>query len=309
MAIKVSRLFLCIFLLLPLLSNSKLEEHNGEKPSSPFEFLKHLQGCHKGEKLKGVHNLKQYLKNFGYLNYPKNYSHCDDDDFDDFLDEAVKTYQLNYHLNATGTLDAQTVSKMMAPRCGVADIINGTNAMRAGKKKHRHGSHSLHTVSHYTFFQGSPRWPTSKTHLTFGFSRGTHPDVVNPVTRAFNKWAGTTHFTFSRTEDYLNADIKISFHRGNHGDGHPFDGRGGTLAHAWAPTDGRFHYDADELWSIGPVSGAYDLETVALHEIGHLLGLGHSSVEDAIMYPSIMAGTTKGLHGDDVQGIRVLYNV
>lgn len=309
MAIKVSQLFLCIFLLLPLLSNSKLEEHNGEKPSSPFEFLKHLQGCHKGEKLKGIHNLKQYLKSFGYLNYPKNYSHFDDDDFDDFLDEAVKTYQLNYHLNATGTLDAQTVSKMMTPRCGVADIINGTNGMHAGKKKHHRGSHSLHTVSHYTFFQGSPRWPASKTHLTFGFSRGTHPDAVNPITRAFNRWARTTHFTFSWTQDYLNADIKISFHSRSHGDGNPFDGRGGTLAHAWAPTDGRFHYDADELWSIGPVSGAYDIETVALHEIGHLLGLGHSSVEDAIMYPAIMAGTTKGLHGDDVQGIRVLYNV
>ena len=58
-----------------------------------------------------------------------------------------------------------------------------------------------------------------------------------------------------------------------------------------------------------PVPGAFDVETVALHEIGHLLGLGHSSVQNAIMYPTINPGMTKGLHGDDIQGIRALYNV
>jgi predicted Zn-dependent protease len=81
------------------------------------------------------------------------------------------------------------------------------------------------------------------------------------------------------------------------------------FAHAFAPTNGRFHYDADERWSVGAVPNAFDLETVALHEIGHLLGLGHSSVQGAIMFPSIAPGGTKGLHKDDIDGIKVLYNV
>ncbi|KAK9991760.1 hypothetical protein SO802_026745 [Lithocarpus litseifolius] len=51
--------------------------------------------------------------------------------------------------------------------------------------------------------------------------------------------------------------------------GTPFDGAGGTLAHAFAPTNGRFHYDADEKWSVGAIPDSYDLETVTLHEIGH----------------------------------------
>lgn len=100
----------------------------------------------------------------------------------------------------------------------------------------------------------------------------------------------------------------MSFHSGGHGDGVPFDGEEGTLAHAYAPTDGRFHYDADEPWSVGAWNVAYDLEAVPLHEIGHLLGLMHSSVEGAIMYPTIAPGVTKDLHSDDIQGIRALYD-
>ena len=39
-----------------------------------------------------------------------------------------------------------------------------------------------------------------------------------------------------------------------------------------------------------------------------LLGLGHSSVKGAIMYPTISLEETKGLHQDDIQGIQALYN-
>ncbi|KAE9452860.1 hypothetical protein C3L33_15242, partial [Rhododendron williamsianum] len=121
--------------------------------------------------------------------------------------------------------------------------------------------------------------------------------------------ASATQFTFSQSQDFGSANLKIGFHRRDHGDGHPFDGPLGILAHAWPPTDGRFHYNADETWSADPTPGAFELETVALHEIGHLLGLGHSSVPDAIMYASIGQGVAKGLHGDDIQGIKALYNV
>ena len=132
---------------------------------------------------------------------------------------------------------------------------------------------------------------------------------MSPVAQAFQTWASSTHFTFSQAQDHTNADIKVSFHRWDHRDRHPFDGPGGTLAHAWAPSDGRLHYDADESWSVGATTSTFDLETVALHEIGHVLGLGHSSVEGAIIYLSIFARVTKGLHGDDVQGIKSLYDV
>ncbi|XP_057486754.1 metalloendoproteinase 2-MMP-like [Actinidia eriantha] len=313
MAPKAFQFFLCIFLIslvLPLSSLANPSNPNTRKPS-PFEFIKHLQGCHKGEKIKGLHKLKTYLEHFGYLNYQKsqNQTHANDDDFDDLLESAIKTYQLNYHLKATGTLDAQTVSTMTAPRCGVPDIVNGTNFMRSGKKRTHHGHNTLHTVSHFSFFPGSPRWPASQTHLTYSFRPGTNANAISAVVRAFNQWAGATHFSFSQTQDFRGANLKIGFHRLDHGDGFPFDGPSGTLAHAFAPTNGRFHFDADESWVVGAVPGSFDMETVALHEIGHLLGLGHSAVRDAIMYARGSPGVTKGLHGDDIQGIRALYNV
>ncbi|KAJ9135247.1 hypothetical protein P3X46_032455 [Hevea brasiliensis] len=296
-----------LIVFISLLSHAALANPNDEK-SSPFDFLKHLQGCHKGDNLKGIHELKAYLEHFGYLNY-KNQSQANDDDFDDLLEYAIKTYQLNYHLKVTGSLDSQTVSKMMMPRCGVPDIINGTTRMISGKENHHHSSTSFHTVAHYSFFPGNPKWPASKYNLAYGFLPRTPVKAMDPVTRAFQTWATNTHFRFSKVQDYRTADITIGFHSGRHGDGSPFDGRGGILAHAFAPQDGRFHYDADEAWTVGATQGAFDLETVALHEIGHLLGLGHSSVEGAIMFSSIPSGVTKGLHRDDIQGIRALYNV
>ncbi|KAF8407967.1 hypothetical protein HHK36_007107 [Tetracentron sinense] len=281
-----------------------------------------------GENVTGLRDLKQYLEKFGYLddsrlsinvsNYGNSIRHENtekDDIFNDILESAIKTYQLNYHLNVTGSLDSDTVKQMTMPRCGVADIINGTSSMLSGKKKQQHHSSTptgFHTVSHYSFFPGSPRWPSSKVHLTYGFHSS--EAVVNSQTlrsicsRAFTRWSVKSHFTFEEAQNYTSADIQIGFHRGDHGDGAPFDGPGGVLAHAFAPTKGAFHYDAGEKWATDLRPGYVHLESVTMHEIGHLLGLGHSSVSDAIMYPTIPSGVRKmHLHEDDIHGIRALY--
>ncbi|KAM7262142.1 hypothetical protein ACFE04_021219 [Oxalis oulophora] len=140
------------------------------------------------------------------------------------------------------------------------------------------------------------------------------PDIIyggssmRSRTRAFDTWASNSQFKFNRIEDFTKADIKVGFHSRDHGDGVPFDGKGGVLAHSFAPTDGRFHLDAEETWGAGAIPNEFDMETIALHEIGHLLGLGHSSDQGAIMYPSISEGMTKGLGEDDIQGIKALYN-
>ncbi|KAJ0099316.1 hypothetical protein Patl1_21985 [Pistacia atlantica] len=129
---------------------------------------------------------------------------------------------------------------MSMSRCAMADIVNGTTRMRSGKTRvDPHGSTHFHTVSHFAFFEGDPKWPSTKYHLTYAFLLGTRADAVRPIRQAFAKWAANTHFTFSWTRNISRADIKISFESGDHGDGNSFDGPGGTLAHAYPPTDGR----------------------------------------------------------------------
>ncbi|GJR60274.1 metallopeptidase, catalytic domain-containing protein [Tanacetum coccineum] len=176
------------------------------------------------------------------------------------------------------------------------------------------GKH-LKAVSHYSFFEGNPtpRWPVGKTHLTYAFDLNFQDSFVPPVVSAFDEWAsGSGYFTFSRVADIGTSDLKISFQKMNHGDGADFDGPLGTLAHAYGPPDGRLHFDADETWSLGPgpVPNVTDFKTVTVHEIGHLLGLHHSTDPNAVMFPTIRSGTVKDkLASDDIQGIKVLYGV
>nr|XP_043615704.1 metalloendoproteinase 2-MMP-like [Erigeron canadensis] len=290
------------FLLISLFSVLPIFGHHLN--SSPFYFIKNLQDYEKGSIAPALHDLKLYLARFGYLNYkkfpynmsPENYY------FDEDLEAALKRYQNFYRLNPTGKLDKPTVSQMLLPRCGQRDI-----------RYNQPNTNFLHTVSHYKLFPGFFRWPAGKTNLTYAFNLSFPNEYIPPVIRAFDTWAlaSSGYFTFTRVEEITGADLKIGLERGEHGDGQAFDGPYGIIAHAYAPTDGRFHYDADENWSVGPgpVPSTLDLETVALHEIGHLLGLDHSKDENAIMWSIIYDGSVKGLALDDILGLKALYGL
>uniref|UniRef100_A0A7N0T8M2 Peptidase metallopeptidase domain-containing protein n=1 Tax=Kalanchoe fedtschenkoi TaxID=63787 RepID=A0A7N0T8M2_KALFE len=283
-------------------ATNSAEAHVGR---APFGFIEKLGGRHKGEKnVTDLRKLKAYLNRFGY---PCSDDHSHDDEFDTSLEAAIKAYQMNYRLTPTGVLDKETVEKMMAPRCGYPDTVNRTVQLATGMMMKKQ-SGSLRTVSHYNFFPNQPRWPLSKTNLRYTFFSNLPDYARQPIANAFGQWEAATRFTFEYVTAVNQADLTIGFYSGEHGDRNAFDGPGGILAHAFAPTNGRMHFDETENWSTDPTPGAMHLETVAVHEIGHLLGLDHSQVEEAIMYATIAPGVSKVLQPDDKDGIRVLYS-
>ncbi|XP_028755920.1 metalloendoproteinase 5-MMP-like [Neltuma alba] len=238
---------------------------------------------------------RSYLKAYGYLSD----DHHQHDDGNDVMESGIKKFQEFYSLNVSGKLDHETLEAMDQPRCGVPDEM-------LSKK-------SFLNNSKFSFFSGKPTWPSSKRNLSYAFKSGVDVvplDVLRSVFLiVFAQWSGATKFTFNEVV-IEKTDLTIGLYRGAHGDGKPFDGPGHILAHAFAPTDGRLHYDADEKWSDqNPTpAGQFDLVWIGLHEVGHLLGLQHSKDPNAVMYAFMQPGKSKrALGSDDIAGIKALY--
>ena len=78
--------------------------------------------------------------------------------------------------------------------------------------------------------------------------------MESEIKRAFDAWEMVTPLRFTQTS--TKPDIIIIFAVGEHGDGDGFDGRGGTLAHAYFPRyGGDAHFDASEIWTFESYQG------------------------------------------------------
>ncbi|KAK8510908.1 hypothetical protein V6N13_091284 [Hibiscus sabdariffa] len=251
-----------------------------------------LEILEKGEIGNGVNQVKKYLKIYGY--YPHDHDtklHA----VDDKLEDALKAYQQYYSLNVTGKIDSDTIKAMVTPRCGVPDVIRKSTSL---------GMFQL--VSNYNFTGGKWR----KYNLTYNIQNATRGFTVKElrpvIAQALQTWADVSPFKFTE-ETQAKANINIGFFPKDHGDGAPF--KDITLAHAFPPRDGRFHFNEKWNWSLSkPASDQIHVQSVAVHEFGHTIGLGHSNISKAIMFPSYNPGTIKtDLDQDDIDGLKDLY--
>uniref|UniRef100_A0A3Q4AQT4 Collagenase 3 n=1 Tax=Mola mola TaxID=94237 RepID=A0A3Q4AQT4_MOLML len=201
------------------------------------------------------------------------------------FEAKIKEMQHFFKLKVTGNLDDSTLEVMKQARCGVPDI------------------------GEYNHFPRDLKWPNN--NITFRILNYTpdldKSDVDRAIRNALNVWADVTPLTFKKVHRGI-ADIMISFGSKEHGDYNPFDGPNGLLAHAYPPGQGiggDTHFDEDELWTKD--SSAYNLFIVAAHELGHSLGMSHSSDAGALMYPIYSYSKGYLLSEDDIEGIQALY--
>ena len=130
------------------------------------------------------------------------------------------------------------------------------------------------------------------------------------IATAFKAWTDVAGIEICQCpkKDTKNADILVGVGRGKK---HNFDGQGGTLAWAYMPKGKnrqlRMRFDLEEIWVQHQYERGIWMLPVAAHEVGHLLGLEHSKVKEALMAPYYNPFISTPQLKDDIMQIQKLY--
>ncbi|XP_014492085.1 metalloendoproteinase 1-like [Vigna radiata var. radiata] len=228
------------------------------------------------KKIKGLSLIKNYFVEFGYL---QSFA-----PFSDFLDprtiSAIQTFQRRFNLQVTGNLNNQTLNQILLPRCGVPDK-----------------SFPRRFINNEALPSYKNRW-FGKRNITYGFLPESEiPESMRKVFRdSFTRWASATGVLNLTETTYEKADIKVGFYSFTEGVPEQLYGissvrleEGSNVSIGEIRLDGSYYWAVpSENDSVSWEEGVLDLEGVAMHEIGHLLGLDHSFMKESVMYPYIL---------------------
>jgi Matrixin len=228
------------------------------------------------------------------------------------LARSIAAFQEASHLRASGRLSAETLELLNARRCShpqralpTQEEIDRFQAssfsparIPAARNEQVEPEVYVDTqvASDHEYDLIRARWSRRSLHYCLlGAAPGALQSVAwQAVRRALSTWtkAGVVSLA-ERTEPDL-AELRVLWTPGpalDPSSQDPFYGPGGYVAVGYYPFPqfgelaGDLHFDTSETWTTTAADGGLDLETVALHELGHCLGLGHCRDPESIMWP------------------------
>ncbi len=236
--------------------------------------------------------------------------------FDGELDAALRSYQAWIGAPSTGRLNQATIRSFREWRCAHPQLSIPieeherrfhTSTFRAAILVDRSPAQPEIFIDtsmppQERRYELVPcRWAGAR--LTFALV-GAPPAALgtrgwDAVRTAFATWSAAGVLMLEESAEPKGAEIRVMWTPGAREDPSspdPFYGPGDKVAVGYYPYPhlgalaGDLHLDTSEEWAVEESMPGLDVQAVALHEIGHCVGLGHCRDESSVMWPLYRSG-------------------
>lgn len=168
----------------------------------------------------------------------------------------------------------------------------------------------------YQLLYGGVRWPGSRATL-YHDPATISGDFLSEMKAALDSWSTVAGSAFVYTHGGASTSANIKSTNNWITDVYFDSADAGVLAYAAVRHNSGFITESDVVFNNGynwdatgngGSGGTYDFRTVALHEFGHALGLGHELGVPSVMVTPYQVGSQyRNLFPDDLAGVRFLY--